>query len=202
MREDPRTYPEDLTNTDLQPDGANLRASLVVGNILAFNRWLEEHPIALQGLKKAFTGEEVDLVSGGPPCQSFSLAGLREKDNEKNSLPWAFAKFVELVRPKSVVLENVTGILRPFTENGIKYHAWFEVAKTFAMRGYVPLTLHVNAKYVGVAQNRPRFILFALREDVFKALKPTFNSSEAELLHQPKNWSICFEAVFLRRTKT
>ena len=181
LREDPRTYPEDLTNTDLQPDGTNLRASLVVGNILAFNRWLEEHPIALQGLKKAFTGEEVDLVSGGPPCQSFSLAGLREKDNEKNSLPWAFAKFVELVRPKSVLLENVTGILRPFTENGTKYHAWFEVAKTFAMRGYIPLTLHVNAKYVGVAQNRPRFILFALREDVFKALKPTFNSSEAEL---------------------
>lgn len=181
LREDPRTYPEDQANSDLLPDGSNLGGSLVVGNILTFNHWLAEHPDALKALKGAFKGEEVDLVSGGPPCQSFSLAGLREKNNEKNSLPWAFAKFVELVRPKSVILENVTGILRPFTENGVKYHAWFEVARTFVMRGYVPLTLHVNAKYVGVAQNRPRFILFALRNDVYAKLRSTFNAAEKEL---------------------
>ena len=52
---------------------------------------------------------------------------------------------------------------------------WLRIVPLKGFSGYV------NAKYVGVAQNRPRFILFALREDVFKALKPTFNSSEAEL---------------------
>lgn len=181
LREDPRSYPENGLHSDLDPDGANLEGGLVVGNILALNRWLEEHPVALENLRNGFNGQGVDLVSGGPPCQSFSLAGLREKNNEKNSLPWAFAKFVDLVRPKSVILENVTGILRPFTEGGIKYHAWFEVAKTFAMIGYVPLTLHVNAKYAGVAQHRPRFILMAFREDVFEALRPGLNEAEEAL---------------------
>ena len=93
------------------------------------------------------------------------LAGLREKNNDKNKLPWEFAKFVDTVRPRTVLLENVTGILRPFTENGKKYHAWFEVARAFARVGYVPICLHLNAKFCGVAQNRPRYIMLALRSD-------------------------------------
>lgn len=176
LREDPREYPEN-TNCELLDDGSNLENHLVVGNINALNKWLNKHKNALKVLKD----QNVDLVSGGPPCQSFSLAGLREKNNAKNSLPWAFASFVDLVKPRCVLLENVTGILRPFLENGKKYHAWFEVAKTFASRKYVPLTLHVNAKYAGVAQNRPRFIMIALRQDEYKRLKKTFNQSEQVL---------------------
>lgn len=173
LREDPREYP-DNKNCELQEDGNNLENHLVVGNINSLNKWLKEHSKALKLLKD----KNVDLVSGGPPCQSFSLAGLREKNNAKNTLPWAFASFVDLVKPRCVLLENVTGILRPFIENGKKYHAWFEVAKTFASRNYIPLTLHVNAKYAGVAQNRPRFIMIALREDEYIRLKKTFNLSE------------------------
>lgn len=184
LREDPRTYPAGQ-NSDMLPGGENLEGALVVGNILELNQWLEDHPAALQKLRDGFGAGGVDLVSGGPPCQSFSLAGLREKNNAKNSLPWAFARFADLIRPKIVLLENVSGILRPFTENGQKYHAWFEVAKAFAAIGYVPLTLHVNAKYAGVAQNRPRFILIGLRENVFEALRPGFNAAESELFRKP-----------------
>lgn len=39
--------------------------------------------------------------------------------------------------------------------------------KVFAKIGYIPLSLHVNAKYASVAQNRPRFLLLAIREDIF-----------------------------------
>lgn len=178
LREDPRDFPE-KENCELLDDGSNLENHLIIGNINTLNKWLIEHKKALKVLKD----QDVDLVSGGPPCQSFSLAGLREKNNAKNSLPWAFASFVDLVKPRCVLLENVTGILRPFIENGKKYHAWFEVAKTFASRNYVPLTLHVNAKYAGVAQNRPRFIMIALRKDEYIRVKETFNHSEQVLFN-------------------
>lgn len=176
LREDPRTFPTDGSHCELNDDGSNLQnGRLVVGNILHLTQWLEAHPAVVKHLRI----KNLDLVSGGPPCQSFSLAGLREKNNEKNSLPWAFAKFVDMVRPKVALLENVTGILRPFTENGEKYYAWFEVAKAFASIGYIPLPLHINAKFAGVAQNRPRFILICVRQDVLSGLH--LSSSEEKL---------------------
>lgn len=189
LREDPRTYPADLTkNSDLLNSGDNLNGSLIVGSILSLNKWLAEHPEAKEKLATSFGEGDVDLVSGGPPCQSFSLAGLREKNNEKNSLPWAFAQFANMIRPKFVLLENVTGILRPFIENGERYHAWFEVSKAFANIGYVPLTLHINAKFAGVAQNRPRFILIGVRKDIYKKLKPSFNGAEQELFESSEHF--------------
>lgn len=184
LREDPREYPDPINNSDLKEDGSNLIGSLVVGNILSLNKWLDNHPVALKKIQDL----RIDLVSGGPPCQSFSLAGLREKNNAKNSLPWAFASFVNLIKPRCVLLENVTGILRPFEENGKKYHAWFEVAKTFAQYGYIPLTLHVNAKFAGVAQNRPRFILIGLRADEYQRIFNTFNEYEKELFKSSDNF--------------
>lgn len=161
LREEPFTKgPTRITDIGFL-NSENVIGSLIVGSIIDLNKILKQRPELLSSLLE----REIDLVSGGPPCQSFSLAGLREKNSEKNKLPWEFAKFVDLVKPKIALLENVTGILRPFVENGVKFHAWFEVAKAFAKIGYVPICLHVNAKYAGAAQNRPRFILLAIRGD-------------------------------------
>lgn len=146
--------------------GSNLIGSLLVGDIINLNKVLKSRSDLLDCLTK----KEIDLVSGGPPCQSFSLAGLREKDSAKNQLPWEFAKFVNLTKPKIALLENVSGILRAFNQDGVRYHAWFEIAKAFAGIGYAPICLHINAKYVGAAQNRPRFILLALRKDIAQKL--------------------------------
>lgn len=190
LRENPFTYPQ-IGNgfSDIKEDGSNLNGSLVVGSIVELNKWLEDNPASAKVLKSGFDGNGVDLVSGGPPCQSFSMAGLRKLDCEKNSLPWEFAKFAKTISPKIVVLENVTGILRPFKdENGKEYYAWFELAKAFSAIGYIPLCLHVNAKLAGVPQNRPRFILLGVREDFYKKLSGTFNAYEAELFEQPFNF--------------
>ena len=62
------------------------------------------------------------------------------------------------------------GITSAFTEDGKKYYAWFEVAKAFALEGYVPVCMLLNSKYFGVPQNRPRFILLAIRIDLAKQL--------------------------------
>ena len=143
----------------------DLNEKLLIGDINQLNKFVNRTAI-----KNNIRAEKIDLVSGGPPCQSFSLAGRREKNNKRNNLPWAFAEFVKTVKPKMVLLENVSGILRPFKEEGKEYHAWFEVAKAFCLSGYVPICIHINAKYFGLPQNRPRFIMLAIRYDLTKSL--------------------------------
>jgi DNA (cytosine-5)-methyltransferase 1 len=204
LRENPQEYPPLGEEAgDLPSSGIGLEGSLVVGSIVDLNKWLNDkrNKQALKYLKKGFGDGHVDLVSGGPPCQSFSMVGMREYSNARNVLPWEFAKFVELVQPKFALLENVTGILRPFQVEGKKIYAWFEVAQAFAQiqreknkaigqdeGGYVPLCLHVNAKYAGVAQNRPRFIMLAFRRDVFETIVPSLDDREYELLRSSKEF--------------
>jgi DNA (cytosine-5)-methyltransferase 1 len=198
LQENPQDYPPLGTRYgDLSRDGADLEGALVVGNVRQLNAWLNE-PLnrrALERLRNGFDSGNVDLVSGGPPCQSFSMAGMREYTNSRNDLPWEFARFVQLARPKFALLENVTGILRPFQVDGSEVFAWVEVAKAFARigiedgddagearGGYVPLCLHVNAKFAGVAQNRTRFIMLSFRRDVFDILVRVMDGRDRELL--------------------
>lgn len=69
-------------------------------------------------LRDPQTGEvpEVDVVCGGPPCQSFSLAGRRRKHDRKDDLFSHYLGVIERVRPRYFVMENVPGILTK--ENG------------------------------------------------------------------------------------
>ncbi len=194
LRENPFTFPafDKKGTSDIPYQGANLqgkpadlKGKLVVGSIVELNRLLDANQEIAGQLRTAFGAERgLDLVSGGPPCQSFSMAGLRKRDCEKNTLPWEFAKFVQHTQPKIVMLENVTGILRAFKDDaGNSFHAWYEVAKVFASIGYVPLCLHINARLAGIAQNRPRFIMIAVRYDHYKLISKDFeiDSANAEL---------------------
>lgn len=189
LREDPRSYPKlNEGNTDLTHT-TELNKKLVIGSIVQLNQWLGRHPIQINDLRMAY-GQSggLDLVSGGPPCQSFSMAGLRQFSNTRNTLPWEFAKFVQMTQPKIALLENVTGILRAFDVEGTKFYAWYEVAKAFAKIDYIPLCLHINAKYAGVAQNRPRFIFIGIRHDIFSNIYSSFNSHEKILFEQALNF--------------
>lgn len=152
----------------------NLKGKLLIGDINQLLTILKENPELVDNIRN----EGIDLLSGGPPCQSFSLAGKRERGNHKNTLPLSFAQISGMIQPKTVLLENVKGITSPFTEDGDKYYAWIEVAKAFALEGYVPVCMMLNSKYFGVAQNRPRFILIAYRLDIFKALLETTKSKQ------------------------
>ena len=119
LREDPRTYPELGKGFCDIAEGSDLKGNLVVGSIVELNKWLEKNENILSQLKTGFMPKgEVDLVSGGPPCQSFSMAGLRQLSNDRNILPWEFAKFVGMIKPKFALLENVTGIY-PTSENAL-----------------------------------------------------------------------------------
>lgn len=119
----------------MPPNVELLKGNLIIGNIIQLNNILKNNKVLLDTIRNGFNGNGVDLVSGGPPCQSFSMAGLREKDSDKNTLPWEFASFVEHVQPKIAVLENVTGILRAFKDkNDNLFHAHLKLRKFLLLR--------------------------------------------------------------------
>ena len=187
LRENPFTFPafDEYGHNDIPNKLSALRGKLVVGSIVELNRLLAANSELREQLSSSFGDPNgLDLVSGGPPCQSFSMAGLRKRDCDKNTLPWEFAKFVQHTQPKIAMLENVTGILRAFKDDDDNsFYAWYEVAKVFASIGYVPLCLHINARLAGIAQNRPRYIMIAVRLDHYNLIANGFDkdSLNAEL---------------------
>jgi DNA (cytosine-5)-methyltransferase 1 len=55
---------------------------------------------------------EIDLLVGGPPCQSFSTAGRRRTvQDPRGTLLWQFLRFVQVIRPRFFLMENVRGLL-------------------------------------------------------------------------------------------
>ena len=120
------------------------------------------------------------------------MAGLRQLSNEETQLSLeSLPRLQKELQPKMVLLENVSGILRAFNNSdGGRYFAWFEVAKAFGSLGYYPLCLHINAKYVGAARNRPRFIMLAFGHDVFKRVKANAAHSLAQYLPERQSHSL------------
>ena len=176
---DPRKYLTKRVSKKAVAKLQELNGGMFVGGINQLNQALRKIPSTI------LKGLDLDILSGGPPCQSFSLAGQREKENARNDLPFEFAKCAALLKPKIVLLENVSGILSPFEDdNGHKWHAWYEVAKAFFSKGYVPICTHAEAQKYGVPQRRPRFLMVAMRKDIatqaIKRLNQLPNESRLE----------------------
>lgn len=114
----------------------------------------------------------VDLVAGGPPCQGFSMAGRRREDDSRNQLVNSYIQFIQLVKPKLILFENVKGFTLEFKKNrekGKEYASYVEEALQKA--GYFVKGKLVNFGEYGVPQKRTRFILIGIRNDVPNASK-------------------------------
>ena len=96
---------------------------------------------------------ECDLIVGGPPCQGFSSAGLRQQSDTRNSYVRAFAAIIAERRPKAFIFENVEGFLT--AGNGTYVRDL--LAPTIAA-GYSIHLRKVNAANFGVPQHRKRVI--------------------------------------------
>lgn len=68
-------------------------------------------PDFLDNLLEKIKGKKIDVVCGGPPCQSFSLAGKRKKFDKKDDLFSHYLEVIKVLQPKYFVMENVKGIL-------------------------------------------------------------------------------------------
>lgn len=65
----------------------------------------------LPNLMERLHGQEIDVITGGPSCQSFSLAGRRKKLDKRDDLFYHYLKVIKALRPKYFIMENVKGIL-------------------------------------------------------------------------------------------
>jgi DNA (cytosine-5)-methyltransferase 1 len=108
----------------------------------------------------------VDLVAGGPPCQGFSVGGARRGEKDpRNDLPFRFVDTVEIVRPRTFLLENVEGFDKPFSHQGHLESYADVVAEEFRSLGYSVIKSLVHAVRFGVPQTRRRVVLFGVRDD-------------------------------------
>ena len=108
-------------------------------------------------------GEAVDVVIGGPPCQSFSILGARKSTSDpRGQLIYQYARFIREIGPQAFLFENVPGIL---TVN--KGTDWAELLAYFeAETGYHIQWTKLNAVRYGAPQYRQRVIAIGFKSKV------------------------------------
>lgn len=121
---------------------------------------------------------KADIVIGGPPCQSFSLAGKRHTEDARGRLVWRYIDIIKHVMPKAFVFENVPGLLSAKDKNGHKILS--KLIDAFKDIGYTVSYKVVNAADYGVPQRRRRVIIVGLLGgDKFIFPNPTHNEDGA-----------------------
>ena len=122
-----------------------------VGDIADLNQHLDEYKNLLS---------DITLVCGGPPCQGFSMANRqRILDDPRNSLYKQYLIFLQNVRPKFFIMENVKGMMNKIEEmkENFKEYLGEEYQFDYAL---------VKAQDYGVPQNRERFIMIGNRVNI------------------------------------
>lgn len=112
---------------------------------------------SLIGLADRLTGGDrrIDVLVGGTPCQSYSVAGKRGgRADPRGNLTWNFARLAEALRPRWVLWENVPGVLS--SERGA---AFGSLIGDLAQLGYGLAWRVLDAQFFGVAQRRERVFL-------------------------------------------
>jgi DNA (cytosine-5)-methyltransferase 1 len=134
--------------------------------------WLPCKAMTTSDLLDGFQGElcnlkgQVDLIAGGPPCQGFSMAGLRSGDDPRNRLTEEYIEIVKILQPKLLFLENVRGFQHPFAEDEMPYSE--RVALQLGSIGDFGYDLYsdlIDTSDFGVPQMRKRFIMIGVRKD-------------------------------------
>lgn len=117
--------------------------------------------------------EQVDLLDGSPPCQSFSMAGKRERGWGKvtahadgtvqvsDDLFFEYARLLEGLQPRCFVAENVAGLVKGVAKGYFKL-----ILRRLRACGYRVAARVLDAQWLGVPQHRERLIFVGVREDL------------------------------------
>lgn len=121
-----------------------------------------------------------DIIIGGPPCQSFSLAGKRQTEDKRGQLVWKYIDIIKHVQPQAFVFENVTGLLSAKNSKGKLIINLLKDA--FLTIGYNVKMQVLNAVDYGIPQRRKRVIIVGLKtEKQFKFPDPTHSIKDSSL---------------------
>jgi len=132
--------------------------------------------------------KKFDIIIGGPPCQGFSIAGKRNITDTRNELYKSFVGFVDQLKPKAFVMENVPNIVsmgKGLIKNNIIHD--------FASLGYSTVVKILSSSDYGVPQNRRRAIFVGIKgknEFDFSKLKKTSVVTSKEAISDLPEYSI------------
>lgn len=142
--------------------------------------------------------QDIDLIFGGSPCQSFSTAGKRQAFGDvRGQAMVKFAEIIQDVKPKAFLLENVKGLLsaalkhRKLDQRGLEFKPLSEEEKPGSALAYIMgyfKEYNVNMKIInaadyGVSQKRERVIFVGIRKDldkIFEFPETTHNSNGSD----------------------
>lgn len=134
------------------------------------------------GLKK----REVDLIVGGPPCQSFSNMGNRRGTNDaRGRLFKDYIRIISEIRPLGFVFENVEGIKQ--------HNVLDELQKELERLGYTVKCQTLNAVDYGVPQKRKRVVVVGCLGT--EPLLPVPTHSKGGIVPGTKKWVTVGEAI-------
>ena len=130
--------------------------------------------------------EKLDLIVGGPPCQTYSRIGRaccpnRMKGDPRNNLYLFYAEFLRKYKPQYFVFENVPGLRSATDEDGDSYLNLMQDLFRHEDYGYETEFDTLNAKDYGVPQNRNRIILIG-KKGTSKGFYPKPNKCKLNAL--------------------
>lgn len=110
--------------------------------------------------------EKCDFIIATPPCQGMSTAGKKLKDDPRNRLIIEVVKAIKILKPKFVIIENVSEILTTKIQVGEKWvlidsYLLWQLSSEYNFNN----NKSVNAMYYGVAQSRERCVYLLSRKD-------------------------------------
>nr|P00476.1 RecName: Full=Orphan methyltransferase M.SPRI; Short=M.SPRI; AltName: Full=Cytosine-specific methyltransferase SPRI; AltName: Full=Modification methylase SPRI [Bacillus phage SPR]prf//1010250A methyltransferase [Bacillus phage SPR] len=125
---------------------------------------------------------EFDLLVGGSPCQSFSVAGHRKGfEDTRGTLFFQYVETLKEKQPKFFVFENVKGLINHDKGNTLNV-----MAEAFSEVGYrIDLEL-LNSKFFNVPQNRERLYIIGIREDLIKNEEWSLDFKRKDILQKGK----------------
>lgn len=124
--------------------------------------------VTIAEVKRKLKGKKIHLLAGCPPCQGFStlrtLNKRRPVRDDRNSLIKQYVRFVKALRPYTIMMENVPGL--------IHYRLFTKSVRELRKLGYSVDYKVVNVKDYGVPQSRKRLVLVGSRLGEIKVAKP------------------------------
>ncbi len=136
------------------------------------NGWIDDLKYGSNKGLNVLIDSPVDIISGGPPCQAYSIAGrIRDengmKEDYRNFLFESYIQIVDYYKPKIIVFENVEGMLSSMP-NGVLITDL--IKKEFNEIGYEIIDdlrkyALFNLVDFGIPQNRKRVIIIGIRKD-------------------------------------